>query len=217
MPVTLKYWDLRGLMEPQRLMLEYLGVDYVMDYVTTTMEEWLAGKYNLGVDFPNLPLYTDGDVKMSQSLAIMKFIARKYQHGKLYPEGEDDLRRAEAAEGFLIDVRTAWIHLCYNPDFEKLKDDFEREIPDKFRALEQVLANREWAASKLSYVDFGIAEAMDVYQTLFPGCFDNLPECKKYRDNFFDLPPIKKYRTSARFKKFPVNGPPAAWGGKSQS
>ena len=66
MPVTLKYWDLRGLMEPQRLMLEYLEVDYVMDYVTTSMEEWLAGKYSLGVDFPNLPIYTDGDVKMSQ-------------------------------------------------------------------------------------------------------------------------------------------------------
>merc|ERR1719354_1133012 len=100
MPVTLKYWDLRGLVETHVLMLEYLGVDYVM-----------------------------GDVKMSQSLAIMKFIARKYQHGKLYPEGEEELRWAEAAEGFLIDLRIAWGRLCYNPDFEKLKDGFEREIP----------------------------------------------------------------------------------------
>ena len=73
MPVTLKYWDLRGLMESQRLMLEYLGVDYVMDYVTDR-EKWFAEKYNLGVDFPNLPLYTDGDVKFSQRLTKFKKI-----------------------------------------------------------------------------------------------------------------------------------------------
>jgi len=216
MPVTLKYWDLRGLVDTHVLMLEYLGVDYVMDYVTDR-EGWLEEKYNLGMDFPNLPVYTDGNVKMSQSLAIMKFIARKYQHGKLYPEGEEDLRRAEAAEGFLIDLRVAWGRLCYNPDFEKLKDGFEREIPGKFRPLEQVLAKREWAASKLSYVDFGIASIMDYYETLFPGCFDGLPQCKKYRENFFGLPEIQKYRTSARFRKFPINGPQAAWGGKIQS
>ena len=82
--------------------------------------------------------------------------------------------------------------------------------------MEQVLANREWAASKLSCVDFGMAEAMDIYDTLFPGFFDDLPKCKKYRENFFGLPAIKKYRTSARYKKFPINGPPAAWGGKAQ-
>ena len=138
----------------------------------------------------------------------MKFIARKYLHGKLYPE---------AAEGFLIDIRTAWIRLCYNQNFQKLKDEFEREIPDKFHALEHSLTpGRDWAGSELSYVDFGIAESMDVYETLFPGCFDGLPECKKYRENFFGLPAIKKYRTSARFKKFPINGPPAAWGRKAQ-
>ena len=65
MPVTLKYWDLRGLVDTHVMMLEYLGVDYVMDYVTDR-EEWFEEKYNLGVDFPNLPVYTDGHVKMSQ-------------------------------------------------------------------------------------------------------------------------------------------------------
>ena len=92
----------------------------------------------------------------------MKFIARKYLHGKLYPE---------AAEGFLIDIRTAWIRLCYNQNFEKFKDEFEREIPDKFRALEQVLTpGRDWAASKLSYVDFGIAESRPSFRAASTAC-----------------------------------------------
>ena len=71
MPVTLKYWDLRGLADAHRLMLEYLGVDYVMDYVTDR-EGWFGEKYDLGVEFPNLPVYTDGDVKMSQRWFVRK-------------------------------------------------------------------------------------------------------------------------------------------------
>ena len=145
----------------------------------------------------------------------MKFIARKYDK-KLYPECEEHLRQAEVAEGWMTDLRIAWGRLCYNPDFAKLKDDFEKDIPNKFRGFEQVLGKREWAATKLSYIDFGIAEAMDIYVTLFPGCFDQLPKCKKYLENFFNLPAVKKYRESPKFKKFPINGPSASWGGKAQ-
>ena len=134
----------------------------------------------------------------------MKFIARKYVHGKLYPEGEEGLRRAEAAEGFLINIRTAWIRLCYNQNFQKLKDDFEREIPDKFHALEHSLTpGRDWAASELSYVDFGIAESMDVYETLFPGCFDGLPDWKKEPGKFFRFAGNKKVPDFREVQKVP--------------
>ena len=146
----------------------------------------------------------------------MKFIARKYNR-KLYPECEEHLRQAEMAEGFMIDLRIVWCwDLCYHDDFAKLKDDFERDIPNKFRGLEEVLGKREWVATKMSYVDFPIAETMDAYETLFPGCFDQLPNCKKYWANFFNLPAIRKYRDSPRFKKFPINNPGATWGAKSQ-
>lgn len=41
------------------------------------MGEWLADKPNLGLAFPNLPYLIDGDVKLTQSLAIMRYLARK--------------------------------------------------------------------------------------------------------------------------------------------
>jgi len=40
-----------------------------------------------GFDFPNLPWMIDGDVKLTQSLAILKHLARK--HGLI---GEDSSR-----------------------------------------------------------------------------------------------------------------------------
>lgn len=41
------------------------------------MAEWLADKPNLGLAFPNLPYLIDGNVKLTQSLAIMRYLARK--------------------------------------------------------------------------------------------------------------------------------------------
>ena len=63
---TLGYWNIRGLAEPIRLLLEYCGESYkdvryqqggAPDY---SREEWLAEKEKLGLDFPNLPYYIDG-------------------------------------------------------------------------------------------------------------------------------------------------------------
>ena len=44
---------------------------------------WFDNKFSLGLDFPNLPYYVDGDVKVTQSNAILRFIARKYDNKML--------------------------------------------------------------------------------------------------------------------------------------
>ena len=41
--------------------------------------EWLKQKENLGLDFPNLPYFIDNDTKITESSAIMRYIARKHQ------------------------------------------------------------------------------------------------------------------------------------------
>ena len=44
---------------------------------------WFDNKFSLGLDFPNLPYYSDGDVKVTQSNAILRFISRKYDNKML--------------------------------------------------------------------------------------------------------------------------------------
>uniref|UniRef100_A0A8C8VVT6 glutathione transferase n=1 Tax=Peromyscus maniculatus bairdii TaxID=230844 RepID=A0A8C8VVT6_PERMB len=39
--------------------------------------QWLNDKFKLGLDFPNLPYLIDGSHKITQSNAIMRYIARK--------------------------------------------------------------------------------------------------------------------------------------------
>jgi len=38
---------------------------------------WFDEKFNLGLDFPNLPYFIDGDVKLTQSMTIIRHIGRQ--------------------------------------------------------------------------------------------------------------------------------------------
>ncbi|MRA94238.1 hypothetical protein GH868_30405, partial [Bacillus thuringiensis] len=78
------YWNIRGLAEPIRLMLHYVGEDFedkmynVGPAPDFNRDSWLKKKFKLSLDFPNLPYYIDGDVKITQSSAITMHIARKH-------------------------------------------------------------------------------------------------------------------------------------------
>lgn len=65
--------------------MAYLGVEYENEQynhgktIETKLQPWLDVKFHLGLDFPNMPYYIDGDVKLSESKSIMKYICKKYQ------------------------------------------------------------------------------------------------------------------------------------------
>uniref|UniRef100_A0A8C2M9K0 glutathione transferase n=1 Tax=Cricetulus griseus TaxID=10029 RepID=A0A8C2M9K0_CRIGR len=53
--------------------------------------QWLNEKFKLGLDFPNLPYLIDGSHKITQSNAILRYIARKHnlcELGWLQGEGQ---------------------------------------------------------------------------------------------------------------------------------
>ena len=74
--MELGYWALRGLGEPSRMLLRYKGAEWkntAIPFADAAM--WLSEKKeNLGLDFPNLPYLYDGDVKLTESLAIMRYL-----------------------------------------------------------------------------------------------------------------------------------------------
>ena len=41
--------------------------------------DWLNVKQTLGFEYPNLPYLIDGQTKITETAAIMKYIARKYK------------------------------------------------------------------------------------------------------------------------------------------
>ena len=72
------YWNIRGLMQPIRLLLEYLETPYdekLYDCKQTAdgydRSMWLDEKEKLDLDFPNLPYMIDAenDVKVTEASA----------------------------------------------------------------------------------------------------------------------------------------------------
>ena len=79
------YWNVQGRVAQIVYMLEYLRIDYDMEWYTYKHNgtrwvgsEWPDIKFTLGFDFPNLPYLKDGEFKMTETIPIQKYIAAKW-------------------------------------------------------------------------------------------------------------------------------------------
>jgi len=227
MVLTVGYWDLRGLGESIHLLLEYAGIEYQReiykqsegkDAVGNLKGPWLKAKSEntLHLDFPNLPYIIDGDIKISQSWALLKYVARK--GGVCIPQSDDEALHCDIAEQAVFDVNTKFVMLCYSPAFGDMRGPFLAGLPMLLKDFERLLGERKWlTGDNLMYVDFRFAELLDHIELCYPNCYDDLPNVKKYKCTFEQLPKIAQYKESGRFKSWPINGARAAWGGENST
>ena len=124
---TLGYWGIRGLAEGIRLLLTYLEVDFEDKHYSLgegpeiDISEWVNSINSLGLDFPNLPYFIDGDLKISESTAIIEYIASKYKP-ELLGETLQDKAIIKQVGLILHEMRVFITMTFYNPDYEKLID-----------------------------------------------------------------------------------------------
>jgi len=219
MAPVLGYWNLRGYAQPIRLMLAHAGVEYEDKRYNIKGEapnldrsEWLADKFNLGLDFPNCPYYIDGDVKLSQTFAILKYLGRK--HG-MAPKNEAEQIRVDLIEAEAMDIRFKWSATCYNADFDNLREEFVKNFINKCKELSAFLGNHKYFAGEtLTYVDFLMYELLDQHSTLEPKALEGFDNLIAFHDRIRSLEKVAAYMKSDKFIKYPLNGPTAKFGGK---
>jgi len=217
------YWPIRGLGQTIRYVLEYSGVQY--DERTYSFgekfdcrEDWLKEKFNLGLDFPCIPWLKMGDVTLTQSLAILRFLAR---NTGLFPETEEGQRRVDLAEQQINDLMYNNIHLCYraaplysDTGKEELMADFlNRRCPE----FEKFLGDRSYiAGDQLTYVDFLAWEMFDQYRTMWPEyerMYSKQPKIEAYLKRMEALPKFAAFLESSRCIKWPVWSELSHYGG----
>jgi len=208
MAPTLGYWNIRGLAQPIRLLLAYSGTEYE-DKRYDDPNTWFdTDKKTLGLDFPNLPYYIDGDLKLTQSLAIIRHIARQT---KLDGQSEEEQLRVGLVEQQLVDLNTAFTRICYDPNFETLKVDYLKNLPNNLELLSNFLGERPFLAGEsVTYVDFMAYEFLDKINALAPEELAKVDNLKKYSERVESLPQIANYLKTAPKGSF--NGPMAQWG-----
>merc|ERR1711936_1241328 len=150
----LAYWDIRGLAEPVRLCLEYGGVEYdekkyacgeAPDYDRTC---WFGEKFSLGLDFPNLPYFIDGDLKFTESWAILRYAAHKA--GVVLTDSKQQAI-ADMVAGVVNDFRMSFVMMCYGFGGVS-KEKFLESLPKHLETFNEFLNGKKWAAGdNLSY------------------------------------------------------------------
>uniref|UniRef100_A0A8C9IPH1 Glutathione S-transferase n=1 Tax=Piliocolobus tephrosceles TaxID=591936 RepID=A0A8C9IPH1_9PRIM len=213
MPMILGYWDIRGLAHAIRLLLEYTDSNYeeknyLMGYAPDyDRSQWLNEKFKLGLDFPNLPYLIDGTHKITQSNAIMCYIACKHN---CYTEEEKI--RVDILENQLMDNRMELARLCFDPNFEKLKPKYLEQLPEKLKLYSQFLGKRPWfAGDKITFVDFLAYDVLDMKRIFEPSCLDAFPNLKDFISRFEGLKKISAYMKSSRFHQGLLFGMTATW------
>ena len=66
--------------------------------------DWFNVKYSLGFDFPNLPYFIDGDLKFTESAAIIRYICSKHD-SSLLGSAPEQLAHVEMAAGIVGDLK----------------------------------------------------------------------------------------------------------------
>lgn len=194
------------------MLLEHVGADYkdvrYNETPTSDADDWFKNKYNLGLDFPNIPYVFDGEVKITQSLAVLRYVGRKYG---LAPKSDPDQARADLAEQQIADWREQQ-SLFYSDDYEKLKDVYRDGLSDKVTALSKFLGDRDWlVGNSVTYVDFLAYEWLDLNRTFHPPLLEGATNLEKYVARIESLPNVSNYMKSPRYIKV-FNASCGKWG-----
>ncbi|XP_018020073.1 glutathione S-transferase [Hyalella azteca] len=197
MAPILGYWDVRGIVQPIRMLLEYTGTRYEEKlYVCGPAPSydkscWLNEKDSLGLDFPNLPCRT--------FLRVAVFTSQ--------------LPHLPQSLVWFI----PYIVICYmSTDFESDKAAYLAGLPAKWKSLSDFLGSRKWlAGDNLTYPDLIAYELLYQHQALAPGCLQDFPLLQDLMRRVEGLKGIKEFLQTPKCKDMPFNNPVAHFGGRA--
>jgi len=220
----LGYWDIRGLAQPIRFLLEYTGTQFTdTQFVCKAKGEgqgdpmgpnwdrsqWLDVKFTKGLAFPNLPYFIDGDVKLTQTHAIMRHVARKHD---LCGKTDEERDRCDMITEQCMDFRNGWVRLCYGT-WEKAKDGYVAGLPDTLKGFEDFLGDNPWfAGQNLTFVDFHMYELLFQHTKFVPEIVAKCQKLTAFIKRFEELPKIKSFLESPRYVNLPMNNRMAFFG-----
>ncbi|GFQ94115.1 glutathione S-transferase Mu 1 [Trichonephila clavata] len=207
----LGYWNIRGLGEPTRYILHYKNVDFVDKRYHFNKDDWKKEKFTLGLDFPNLPYYIDGDIKLTQSSAILRYVARKYGL-----DGKDDQEkiRVALAEQQITDLHYGLVYLVKSHDYEAAKKEFVKNLTNQLQLWENYLGDRKFlAGDNLTYVDFMAYDVFDFIRIIHESALDGFPALQAFQNRIKNIPELQDYMKSSMYIKWPIFDPNVKFGG----
>lgn len=144
MPITFGYWGFKGPGEPCRLTMALAGQKWT-EYNPESPEAWGEKKAASDQDFPNLPFLEVDGYKITESKAILWYIAKKFRPeivGKTIEEEGQVLQ----VLGVISDVRTELHKAVFSPEYKEnlTKATSEGKMPQKLALLSKFLGENTY-------------------------------------------------------------------------
>lgn len=211
------YWPSKGLAEPCRWTLAYLGIEHT-EWNPKSPEDWAARKSSTG-DFPNLPYLRDGDFTITETAAMWTYAAVKAGKPEFLGKDAQEIARVRQVEGVMSDVLKSMGKAMYAEDkISAIKEAFAEgsDLSNKLGELNKYLEGRQFFVSNPTIADLLCAYFIEFCCTM---TISFLGECsiKKYTNilahasRVRNLPGIKEnvekrtdepYHQTAPLKKF---------------
>ena len=167
-PINLSYWPIRGLVESIVTLLEYVEHPYNLISVENrdTWNQEKAELYDKGCEFPNLP-YIEHDGKyISESFALLAYVAKaaKKQH-ELLPS-QDDLDRFLELYGVIQDLHQLFAAITHRATSDEeirtqVREGLKRHN-EKLVSLSNILSKSKWLlGEQITVLDFRFVEDLE--------------------------------------------------------
>lgn len=185
---TLGYWNIRGLGAQIRALLYFCGVQFhdkrynaFYDEASQSWDrsEWLNEKENLGMEFPNLPYLFDEDVKITETLGIMQYVAKKWKP-ELLGRNAAEVGRIKMLEKHVFDLKMQSAMPCYAPDGNA--ENIVNAVRPLLAKIYAVSCNSAYlCGDNITYLDFAYHELLEVLSWMSSGSFlEEFPNLKGY-------------------------------------
>ena len=199
--VKLHYFQGKGLGEQVRLMLWEAGVQYEERYVDTR-EKLEALRANNELLFQQLPLLEIDGLKLVQSGAIVRYIARKYN---LYGKSAADQVHCDMLADGIRDMLGKLTGYPFQTDKEAFKAQIRPLIPRYLNCFTSYLSknnNKEMQGfllgDTITFPDITLFDVLERIAEIFPNLMSEYPYIESFHARMLSRDGIKKLYSSGR-------------------
>lgn len=184
MAPTLFYWGIKA-----RGQLSVLIGQFATDgFQWNQSPDWPGMKPE--TTFGQLPFLVDGDIKVAQSNAIARYLARKYN---LQGDTDADYALSET----LIEEQADLLTLVFTANYSANKEEaytkvFAETFPKQLEYLENLIQN-DFFTTKLTAGSLAIFSAINIALDVEATVLDKFPKVKAFYDRVAALPQVKGY------------------------